>query len=58
MAEPSETVCEAALSREFAHTDESALPVWLGEKEKINEPLFCEELLKDYRKTDGTLILE
>lgn len=49
MAEPSETVCEAALSREFAHTDESALPVWLGEKEKINKPLFCEELLKTDR---------
>ena len=34
------------MSREFTHTDERALPVWLGEKEKINEPLFCEELLK------------
>ena len=35
------------MSREFTHTDESALPVWLGEKERINEPLFCEELLKE-----------
>lgn len=46
------------MSREFTHTDESALPVWLGEKERINEPLFCEERLKDYRETDGTLIPE
>lgn len=46
------------MSREFTHTDESALPVWLGEKERINEPLFCEELLKDNLKTDGTLIPE
>ena len=46
------------MSREFTHTDGSALPVWLGKKEKINEPLFCEELLKDKLKTDGTLILE
>ena len=35
------------MSREFTHTDGSALPVWLGEREKINEPLFCEELLKE-----------
>ena len=35
------------MSREFAHTDGSALPVWLGKREKINEPLFCEELLKE-----------